>query len=332
MLQQTQVATVVPYYRSFLKRFPDVKSLARAREEEVLAAWSGLGYYRRARNLHASARRIVADLGGKLPQDAGVLRRLPGIGRYTAGALASIAFDRPEPALDGNTERVLSRLLGLRGDPGTSPARKRLEEAARTLLAAGRPSEITQGLMELGALVCSPSGPACPTCPVRSECRAWAVGAQEAIPERKPGRGTVKRDAAVAILRKGRRFLLVRRRDGELMSGLWEFPGDILRRGEEAQAGLRRVGRRKLARPIKVGKEIAAFGQTITYRRIRVSAYEAVLAEPAPAHWALPPDARWVSRSQISGLPHGSATARLLAVLDAPSSGRRSGGRRQAGG
>src|SRR5262245_332601 len=172
MLQQTQVSTVVPYYLMFLKRFPSLVSLSEAKEEAVLAAWSGLGYYRRARNLHAAARRIRAELGGKMPRDFDSLRRLPGLGRYTAGSLASIAFDKPDPALDGNAERVLARLLVVRKDAGSSRIRKRFEETIRAMMQACRPAEVTQGLMELGALICAPVNPACALCPLARHCGA----------------------------------------------------------------------------------------------------------------------------------------------------------------
>ena len=318
MLQQTQVSTVIPYYSRFLARFPSLASLASAKEEEVLAAWSGLGYYRRARNLLAAARGIMREHGGKIPPDVGALRRLPGIGRYTAGALASIAFDLPEPAVDGNAERVLTRLLALQGKAESRDRCRSLEAATRAMMGSQRPAEITQGLMELGALICTPTHPACPQCPLATSCRALARGIQNRLPAGRRERAPQALQAALAILRKGEAFLMVRRTKGELMEGLWEFPGDILRAPERAASGLRRVGRERLGRPIAAGRRAATFKQSITYRRLQVSAYEAVLSEPSPPRWKLPADARWLTPRRIAQLPHGSATARLLAILGKP--------------
>ena len=315
MLQQTQVSTVIPYYLKFLSRFPTLARLADAKEEAVLAAWSGLGYYRRARNLHAAARRIRVDHGGKMPQEVDLLRRLPGIGRYTAGALASIAFDLPEPALDGNVERVLARLLVTRGNVGSSRVRKKFEATVLAMMQDFRPSEITQALMELGALICLPMNPGCASCPLSRGCGALAAGLQHRLPEGKPGRPIERKEAAVAILRKGDAFLMLRRAKGDLMAGLWDFPGDFLLPHEKALEGLERVGRERLGLPITARRRVARFNQSITYRRIRVSAYEATLAEPSRPEWKLPPDARWISPRQAARLPHGSATGRLFGLL-----------------
>ncbi len=315
MLQQTQVATVIAYYRRFVRRFPTVRALAKAREADVLAALSGLGYYRRARHLHAAARKIVTRHGGRLPSAVEALRALPGIGVYTAGAIASIAFDRPEPALDGNAERVLTRLLALRGDPAVAAVRRRLEQAARDLLGCGSPSDLTQALMEVGALVCTPVSPRCGRCPIARHCEARARGIEEELPESGKTRPTQRRESAVAIVRNGGAYLMVRRTGPGLMEGLWEFPGDFLGPGESAAAGLSRVGRQRLGRPIEAEKEIARLSQTITYRRIRVSARAAQLSEPAPG-WKMPNHARWLTRDRLLSLPHGSLTARLLALLE----------------
>jgi A/G-specific adenine glycosylase len=316
MLQQTQVSTVIPYYRKFLARFPSLAALAAAPEEAVLAAWSGLGYYRRARNLHAAALRIRAEHGGKLPRAVELLRRLPGIGRYTAGALASIAFDLPQAALDGNAERVLARILLARGDVGSGPVRQQLEATVLAMMRACPPSEITQGLMELGALICAPLNPACDLCPIESGCGARSAGLQNQLPEGKPGRSIERKQAAVAILRRGNTYLLLRRAPGDLMAGLWEFPGDLLRGRETAGEGLKRVGRERLSAGIATRRRVARFSQSITYRRIQVSAYEATLSEPSRPDWKLPPDARWLSPRQVARLPHGSATGRLLRLLE----------------
>ena len=237
MLQQTRVETVIPYYERFLVRFPDVETLADAEQEDVYGCWAGLGYYSRARNLHAAAKVIVRDFDGTLPDDTDALRSLPGIGRYTAGAMASIAFDRPEAVVDGNVKRVLARLLGIREDVTD----RRVEEAvwaeASTLARGPRPGDCNQALMELGATVCTPRSPDCAACPLRRSCDARRAGDAEALP-RKAARVRVRsvRGVAVWLERRGR-VLAVKREAGRLLGGLWELPGGDLERGEKPADG-----------------------------------------------------------------------------------------------
>ncbi|MEZ4449520.1 MAG: A/G-specific adenine glycosylase [Nannocystaceae bacterium] len=224
MLQQTRVDTVRSYYRAFMARFPDVGALASADEESVLQAWSGLGYYRRARLLHRGAIHVARELGGRVPDTGEALRKIPGIGRYTAGAIASIAFDRPVPLVDGNVARVLSRILAL-----TDPADQDATAAGHwgwveKILAAGSPRILAQALMELGAMVCTPSSPRCDACPVRDACKAHAEGLTATIPApRKKAAQTEHTLWAVAIERDG--SILMERRPGEgLLAGLWCLP------------------------------------------------------------------------------------------------------------
>ncbi len=219
MLQQTRVAAVIAHYHEFLRRFPTVQKLAAAREASVLAAWSGLGYYRRARMLHAAAKVIVAKLSGKFPATPAELLELPGVGRYTAAAIASIAFGEPVAAVDGNVERVLQRVSGQR------LAREKLWDVAEQLLDRTRPGDFNQALMELGATVCTPRTPACLTCPVVEMCatRGELAGAMKASPQK-------KREIHFALdLREeggrgGKVFLIQRPRDASLMAGMWELP------------------------------------------------------------------------------------------------------------
>lgn len=240
MLQQTQVATVVPYFRRFLERFPDAASLARADEEEVLARWSGLGYYRRARALHAGAREVVRRHAGRVPADPAALLALPGIGRYTAGAIASIAFSLAEPILDGNVRRVLSRLFAA----GPAPADQAgtdagLWELAAELVRGPRPGDLNQALMELGAVVCTPRSPACPACPVAASCRARALGTPEAFPVAKARRPATAVDVAVAWVTRGSRVLLERPGADSPLRGAWDLPA-FEGPAEETVAVLRR--------------------------------------------------------------------------------------------
>ena len=230
MLQQTQVETVKPYYRRFLEKFPTVATLAAASTDEVLALWSGLGYYRRAKHLHRAAQQIVAEHGGNLPDDAEKLRALPGIGRYTAGAIASIAFDLPEPVVDGNVMRVLARVMGYEQDIAVPKNQWFFWETAAGILsrAPGRKyGAINQALMELGATVCvpAPARPACLLCPLRDVCRANREGRQMELPVKSRREKTpVVRGVAVVVLRSRKEVLMMRRSPGGLWEGMWEFP------------------------------------------------------------------------------------------------------------
>ena len=237
MLQQTRVAAVIAHYHEFVRRFPTVAKLARAREASVLAAWSGLGYYRRARMLHAAAKKIVQELGGGFPQDSAGWRELPGIGRYTAAAIASIAFGESVAVVDGNVERVLQRFLGRR------MVGEEFWRAAEELLDRQRPGDFNQAMMELGATVCTPRAPACLTCPVVEICatRGEIAGSLKA-PRQK------KREIHYALdFRDGKVFLVQRGRDARLMAGMWELPevvNPLVGAGEQ-QVPLARVASRR---------------------------------------------------------------------------------------
>lgn len=231
MLQQTRVETVLGRYGPWLERFPDLESLAAAHEDEVLKAWEGLGYYRRARNLHHAARLVRERPDGSLPSSYAALRELPGLGDYTAGAVASIAFGEPVPAADGNVRRVLSRLYD---EP--SPKPKWVREAAAALVDPERPGDWNQALMDLGATVCVPRAPRCPECPVARWCAARAAGTQSERPA--PARRKAPREAtfALAVLHAGGRVLLERRSPGGLLGGMWAFPEKSVQSGEDAPA------------------------------------------------------------------------------------------------
>ena len=223
MLQQTTVAAVKPYFERFLKRFPNVAALAAANESDVLRLWEGLGYYSRGRNLRKAAQVIVAN-GGEFPETLDELLPLPGIGRYTAGAIVSFAFDRPAPILEANTLRLYSRLLGFRDDPRSTAGQRVLWSFAEKLVPTKSPGEFNQALMDLGATVCTPTEPRCDECPVAACCRALAQQAQAEIPlpARRP-EITETREAYVAIESSGR-YLIYRRPEGQRWAGLWDFP------------------------------------------------------------------------------------------------------------
>ncbi len=247
MLQQTQVTTVVPYYERFVRRFPSLEDLAAAPLDSVLKAWEGLGYYARARNLHAAARQVMADHSGQLPTSFATLRKLPGFGDYTAGAVASIAFGERVPAVDGNVKRVLARLLAITDDVSRGASIRRLHAIATDLVPSERAGDFNQALMELGATVCTPTSPRCALCPLRAECDGLAQGVQESLPVKASRRERPHYDVTAAVIRRADGFLLIAQRKPEAMlGGLWEFPGGKRRSGESLPQCLRREVREEL--------------------------------------------------------------------------------------
>lgn len=314
MLQQTRVETVVPYYERFLARFPDVAALAEADLEDVYALWTGLGYYSRARNLHAAARRVVGHHDGRLPGDADALRELPGIGRYTAGALASIAFDREEPLVDGNVVRVLARRFGIREDVGERGVMEQFWSIATDLVRGPRPGDLNQALMELGATVCTPRAPRCGACPLRAACAARAAGDPEALPI-KTKRTRVRPVAAVAAwVDRGGRGLAVRRAEGGLLGGLWELPGGELLCGESPEAALPRCLEQAVGLRVEAVEPVGAVEHLFTHRRLNLHVFRCrapagrVRRQGFVAH-------RWLAGAALAGLPHGGPTRKALALL-----------------
>ncbi len=280
MLQQTQVATALPYYERFLARFPSLESLSRAREADVLHAWAGLGYYRRARSFRSAALQVVREHAGHVPDDPERFGRLPGVGRYTCGAVLSIAFGRPLPVLDGNVARVLARLtarpLAIR-DPRDARA---LWTLAESLVPMREPGDWNQAMMELGARICTPRAPRCGACPVAARCRAHALGREEEFPPVAPRRAAVTVRRAVALVGRAGRLLMTRR-DGTLLAGLWEPPGIDLAPGTDGAralgAALKALGVRAALRPLE-----ARVRHTITHRRFEVELWGGTLLGAAP--------------------------------------------------
>jgi A/G-specific adenine glycosylase len=276
MLQQTRVAAVVPYYENFLARFPDMHALARAREEAVLSHWAGLGYYSRARNLLRAAQEIDARHGGRFPREYDAALALPGIGRYTAAAVLSIAYDEPLAVLDGNVARVLARLGALRGDLRAPALWQKLEAAAQKLLARKTPGDWNQAMMELGATICTPKSPKCGECPVAGWCRAQKLGIAAQLPDARKKRESVQVTLAAAVLLDPRgRTLLVRRagKDGALFSRMWQFPA--LETTVDAVASLAQHLQGKF--DVKVAKgqmvQLKTARHAVTFRAIRLEPF-----------------------------------------------------------
>jgi A/G-specific adenine glycosylase len=316
MLQQTRVETVIPYFQRWMQRFPDVKALAQASLQEVLSAWEGLGYYSRARNLHRAAHMIVDQYGGRLPEEAQALRSLPGIGRYTAGAIASIAFGKDAPALDGNIRRVLARLDNM-DEPARSPAGERhLWELAARLLPTGRAGDFNQALMDLGASLCTPQSPDCQRCPLSKDCAAYQLGRQEQLP-------VIARKAAIphytvtaAVIQRDGHVLITQRPSNGLLGGLWEFPGGKLQPGEDLAACLQREIKEELEVEIRVGEAFGEYRHAYTHFRVTLHAFLCQLCGESPPKAVQVQDLRWVKADDLANYPMGKIDRQIALRLN----------------
>lgn len=313
MLQQTRVQTVIPYYERFMARFPTVQVLADAPADELMRHWAGLGYYSRARNLQAAACQVVALHGGALPNTAQELRALPGIGRYTAGAVASIAFDRREPVVDGNVARVLARLFALRQDIRAPAAQKRLWREAALLASGAQPGALNEALMELGATVCTPRAPRCGHCPLRRHCAARAAGCQAELPVKSRPAPRRRVEAVAALLLRGGRMLAVRRPPGGLLGGLWELPGGARRGREALHTALERNLREGLGLKIHSAEPLGAVRHEFTHRLLRLHVFRA-RAAPGRVRRAGFDGHRWCAQRAAAQLPLSTVARKALAL------------------
>ncbi len=273
LLQQTRVDQGLPYYKRFVAAFPTVHELAEAPPDRVLKLWEGLGYYTRARNLHAAARTIVTQYGGALPQRAELLQMLPGIGPYTAGAIASIAFGERVPVVDGNVKRVLSRLYNIAESIDDRDTDKRLWALAGQLVPPSAPGDFNQGMMELGARICTPKKPQCDACPVQRWCKACAAGIQTQRPVRTPKKPVPHKEIVVAAIARDGAYLLGRRPETGLLPGLWELPGGKVEAGETHAAALVRECQEELGLKVKVSGLIATVQHAYTHLRVTIHVY-----------------------------------------------------------
>lgn len=282
MLQQTQVDTVIPYFDRWMARFPDIHALAAADEQEVLSAWEGLGYYSRARNLHKAAQKLVNDFGGQLPGTSTELQRLPRIGLYTAGAIASIAFGEDVPAVDGNVRRVFARLFNVSVPARSTEGEALLGALVREHLPPGRAGEFNQALMDLGALICKPKDPACKRCPIADACQARQLGLQNQRPVRVPRKKTPHLTVTAAVIRQNGRVLLAQRPPDGLLGGLWEFPGGTKEDTDaDLTACLKREIREELGVDIDVDEPFGRYDHAYTHFKITLHAFKCSLAEGA---------------------------------------------------
>jgi A/G-specific adenine glycosylase len=321
MLQQTQVSTVLGYYERFIQRFPTVKALANAPLDDVLTLWSGLGYYSRARNLHAAARKIVEQHSGIVPATVEELMKLPGIGRYTAGAIASIAYGVRAPVLDGNVIRVLMRLLAMKADPRSTAARERLWDEAERLLPQKRCGDFNQALMELGATLCSPRTPNCKACPLHRRCQAYLHGLTDHIPPVRARTRVVPQQMVVAAVRRKDELLFVQRPERGLWARLWELPSEPVTDGESPDTARKRL---EANLPVRCRLSESAAGtvtRQLTHRRITFEVFTGTTRNhgrqtppyPRPWRWMKPQDVRNVGISRackaiVALLGHGDSS------------------------
>ncbi len=313
MLQQTRVETVIPYYERFLERFPDVRSLATADLDDVLGLWAGLGYYSRARNLRKAARVVMDEFDGDLPNDVDSLQTLPGVGRYTAGAVASIAYDRAEPIVDGNVVRVLARLFDIREDVKKPAVVKRMWELAGELVIGPSPGDLNQAIMELGATLCVPRAPRCLACPLMRHCAAYDSSDPQSLPVKSKKAPPRKMESTAALVLRRGKVLAVRRPPHGLLGGLWEMPGDDLIEKEQPTAGIVRGLRERVGLSVSDPERIGEVEHVFTHRVLRLHVFrcEALAGRTKLSGF----DAhRWLPQEALRDLPHASVTAKALVL------------------
>ena len=345
MLQQTQVETVIPYFNRFLDRLPTLNDLAAAPLGDVLKLWEGLGYYARARNSRQAAQMIVTDLNGEWPRTVEGLLALPGIGRYSAGAIASLAFGVRAPVLDGNVIRVLCRVFALRRDPKDATVREELWQLAESLLPAQQPSppasllkshpeqsnaeskdrfqergpggeagEFNEALMELGALICTPRHPTCDACPIAAHCEANRLGLQDQLPIKTKRPPLPHVDVTAAVIRRNGRLLIAQRPVGGRLGGLWEFPGGKVEAGESLPQCLRREIKEELGFRIKVGDFITAIDHAYTHFKITLHAFECTVVSGQPRKLGVE-DFKWVHMSDLDRFAFAKTDLKIIEAL-----------------
>ena len=308
MLQQTRVETVIPYFENWMRSFPNVEILSKASEHDVLNVWEGLGYYSRARNLHKTSKIVVVEYDGDLPQDLNLLIKLPGIGRYTAGAITSIAFGMDEPALDGNLKRVYARLYDISAPVDSPSGDRQLWEIARKNLPKGKAGDFNQALMDLGAAICVPKNPHCSICPLTAYCKSYEYGTQENRPVRKPKKAVPEFVHAAGVIIKRGKVLLAQRPSNGLLAGMWEFPNGRIS-GNPAKGLIKAL---KTGYSLNVQKK-EAWGivpHAYTHFKVSVHVYQCDLLSTSTAG-----NLKWVSARELGEYPMGKVDRRIAQMV-----------------
>ncbi len=314
MLQQTQVPTALPYYERFIEQFPTPAALARASDHAVLKVWEGLGYYRRARNLHAAAKAVIRDHGGRVPDDPKVFAQLPGVGRYTCGAVQSIAFGHALAALDGNAARVLARWFAVTEPVTDAAARRGLWQLAESLVPASTPGDWNQAIMELGSRICTPRSPRCLVCPVRTLCAAAKRGIQDRIPVKRRRKPIPHIQVGAGIIWRRGKVLMCKRPAGKMLAGLWEFPGGKQRKGETIQECIRRELKEECDLDVTVGEHLIDVTHTYSHLKVTLRCYHC-RAPRGRAKLHAADEVRWLRVEEIPTLPLPAADLKILQAL-----------------
>ncbi len=304
MLQQTQVRTVIPYFKKWRKTFPEIHSLGKATEEDVLKLWEGLGYYSRARNIKKSADIIIDEYGGTVPQEIKLLKRLPGIGDYIAAAIASIAFGKDVPAIEANGLRVIARLFNFHGEVQVSQSKKILKDHLGEIIRIGDAGSINQAVMDLGSLICLPKKPACEICPVKVYCLAFENQTQLLLPVKKKKRPIPHVVVVAAIIMDGSQVLVTKRPPGKLLGGLWEFPGGKVEKGETHQAALTRELREEIGIEAIIGDQKHEYQHAYTHFSVTVFTYEVVTMSGRIEKREVA-DYKWMETDKLDEIPMG---------------------------
>lgn len=316
MLQQTQTKKVLSYYRRFLQRFPSIPALAAATLDDVLKVWEGMGYYARARNLHRAAKCVLENHGGRLPSDYAALLAIPGIGPYTAAAVASIAFGEARAVVDGNVVRVITRLFLIEEDPREAETRRRLQELAQSLLDPRAPGDFNQAMMELGATVCTPKKPACLLCPVSSTCKAYKMLDTPArLPFKAPKKVLPHHSIVAGLIWDEGYIFIDRRQENGLLGGLWEFPGGKVEKGESPQEALTREIREELNLQVEVGDFFMEVQHAYTHFKITMSVFHCLYRGGEPELTAAT-DWRWIKPEELRFYAFPSANRKIIEKLE----------------
>jgi A/G-specific adenine glycosylase len=314
MLQQTQVKTVLNYYRRFLTKFPNIKRLAAADLQAVLKVWEGMGYYARARNLHRAAKAVVQDYGGRIPDRWEPFHSLPGVGDYIAAAVLSIAFNQPHPVVDGNVKRVLARLHKIHAPVNRSSSDKQFRKAAAKLLDSQQPGIFNQAMMELGALVCKPRNPLCAACPLTRMCLAYQSQQVADFPKRKKLKPTPQYHIAVGVVYKNGRVLITRRKAEGLLGGLWEFPGGKIKDGESAAAACIREIKEEVNLDVQIDRHLAQVKHAYTHFRIVMEVFCCKYVS-GRVYLRGPAAFRWIRLNEYKNYPFPKANHKFIPLL-----------------
>lgn len=315
MLQQTQMERGVEYFNRWMRKLPDVEDLAKAREDDVLKLWEGLGYYSRARNLHRAARILCSVHGGRFPSTPEELQKLPGIGPYTARAIASIAFERDVCVVDANVERVCSRLYNIGTPVKNRDTRKQIEEICKKLLPPGRARIFNQAVMEFGSLLCSPRTPGCPVCPVREFCAALREGVVDQRPVLRPPAKPIFLDMATGVLRREGRFFVQKRLSDDVWGNLWEFPGGVVEQGESPEQAVIREYLEETGLTVSRPALIARFKHSYTKYRITLHAFFVEAEAMDPVALTAAQEYRWSTWEEVRGLAFPAGHRKLVEHL-----------------